>query len=99
MPAKPGIPLLEQIKDANEQWFAPGNKRFFNDVSYQAYYGKKTRNPYLVRSTYAWTDMFGKPPRLHWRINNINADTLHIENLVDREFKDMEEVKDWLEDM
>ena len=91
-------PLLRQIKVANSKWFSSGNKRFFNDVSYRAYYGKKTGKAYLARSTYAWTDMFDSPRRLHWRINNINQDTLDIESLIDNEFKDIFEVKAWLRD-
>lgn len=91
-------PLLRQIKVANNKWFSRGNKRFFNDVSYRAYYGKKTGKAYLARSTYAWTDMFGSKPRLHWRINSINQDTLEIEPLIDLEFRDIFEVKAWLRD-
>ena len=91
-------PLLRQIKEANQDWFSRGNKRFFNDVSYRAYYGKKTGKAYLARSTYAWTDMFGEPKRLHWRLNNVNQDTLEIESLLDQEFKDIFEVKAWLRD-
>ncbi len=91
-------PLLRQIKEANKEWFSQGNKRFFNDVSYRGYYGKKTGKAYLVRSTYAWTDMFGSPRRLHYRINNINQETLDIEELIDQEFSDIFAVKAWLRD-
>ncbi|KKM61552.1 hypothetical protein LCGC14_1530600 [marine sediment metagenome] len=89
-------PLLRQIKAANDGWFTRDNKRFFNDVSYRAYYGKITGKAYLARSTYAWTDMFGNKPRLHWRINNINQDTLEIEPLIDQELRDIFEAKAWL---
>ena len=89
-------PLLRQIKAANQQWFSRGNKRFFNDVSYRGYYGKKTGKAYLIRSTYAWTDMFDRPRRLHYRINNINQDTLNIEELLDQGFANIIEVKAWL---
>ncbi len=91
-------PLLRQIKAANGQWFSRGNKRFFNDVSYRGYYGKKTGKAYLVRSTYAWTDMFDRPKVLHYRINNINQDTLEIEPLIDQTFNNIFEVKAWLRD-
>lgn len=89
-------PLLRDIKMANQGWFSRGNKSFFNDVSYKAYYGKTTGKAYLARSTYAWTDMFDQPRRLHWRINNINQDTLEIESLIDKEFTDIFAVKAWL---
>ena len=90
--------LLRDIKEANKQWFSRGDKRFFGDVSYKAYYGKKTGKAYLVRSTYAWSDIF-KPdhPRvLHHRINNVNQDTLEIEHLIDQTFSDIFVVKAWL---
>jgi len=88
--------LLRDIKAANPSWFSRGNKRFFNDVSYRAYYGKATGKAYLARSTYAWTDMFGEPKRLHWRINDINQDTLEIEGLIDDIFPDIFAMKAWL---
>lgn len=89
-------PLLRAIKQANEGWFSRGNKRFFNDVEYRGYYGKKTGTAFLVRSTYAWTDMFDQPRRLHYRINNLNQDTLEIEPLIEEEFNDIFAVKAWL---
>lgn len=88
--------LLRDIKRANEGWFSRGNKRFFNDVSYHAYYGKKTGKAYLVRSTHAWTDMFDSPQQLHYRINEINQETLKIEPLINEMFKDIFAVKAWL---
>ena len=92
------LPLIRKIKDANEAWFSSGNKRLFGDISYQGYYGKKSGNPYLVRSTYAWTDMFGQPKKLHYRINRINSETYDIEPLIDTIFNDIYEVKNWLKD-
>lgn len=91
-------PLLRQIKEAQPEWFSRGNKRFFGDVSYKGYYGKKTGKAYMVRSTYAWTDMFGEPRRLHWRINNLNQDTLKMEPLIDIEFPSLQAVKEWLKE-
>ena len=70
----------------------------FHDVAYYGLYGKKTHNPYLVRLTEAWTDMFGNKPRLHYRINPVNKDTLDIEDLIEEEFRTMEYVKEWLEE-
>ena len=91
-------PLLRQIRAANGQWFSRGNKRFFGDAEYRGYYSKKTGKAYLVRSTYAWSDMFDQPKRLHYRINNINQDTLEIEPLIDQSFSDIFAVKAWLRD-
>ena len=97
MPIVKGVSLLNQIKNANEGWFSVKNKRFFNDIAYYGRYGKVTHKPYLIRSTKGWTDMFGLEPRIHYRINLINEDTLKIEDLIDEEFQTIEDVKEWLE--
>ncbi len=89
---------LADVKRAQPMWFTPQNKRFFNDVSYQVLHGKASHKPFLVRSTYAWTDMFGGPKRLHYCINPLDPETLDIRPLVDQEFKDLEEIKGWLKD-
>lgn len=88
--------LMRDIREANPDWFTRGNKAFFNDVSYRAYYGKKSGKAYLIRSTYAWSDMFGQPRRLQWRINDIDQDTLKILPVTDDTFNDIYEVKAWL---
>ena len=89
---------LTDVKEAYPKWFTPENKRFFNDVEYKLLHGKTSHNPFLVRSTYAFTDMFGETPKLHWRINPIDPDTVKIKPLIDEQFKTLEDVKDWLED-
>ena len=86
---------LAHIKAVQPEWFSRENKRFFNDVSYKVLHGKVSKRPYLVRSTYAWTDMFGKPKTLHWRINEIGPD-LKIGRLIDQRFWDYDDVKEWL---
>ena len=86
---------LTDIKAANPGWFSSANKRFFNDISYKARHGKATRAPYLVRSTYGWSDMFGGPKRLHYRINLIEDD-LTIGELIDDEFASLNDVSAWL---
>ncbi len=90
------IPLMRTIRQANEQWFSRGNKQFFGDVAYRAYYGKKTGAPYLVRSTYAWSDMFDRPKVLHYRINKVHPNTKEIESRIDTVFADIFAVKAWL---
>lgn len=86
---------LTDIRQAQPGWFSRSNKRLFGDVSYKVLHGKVSKKPFLVRATYAWTDMFGSPKRLHYRVNTINDDR-HIGNLVDKTFSDMDDVKDWL---
>jgi len=87
---------LSEVKAVQPQWFSHGNKRFFGDVSYKVLHGKRTGKPYLVRSTYAWSDMFGKAKTLHYRINRLHDD-LTVGLLVDDMFSDLDRVKGWLQ--
>jgi len=87
---------LEQVKKAQPKWFSVENKKFFHDVDYCILHGKSNK-PFLVRSTYAWTDMFGQKPRLHYRVNPLN-EMLQIEPLIDDEFADIDDVEEWLKD-
>ena len=86
---------LTDIRTMQPDWFSRKNKRFFGDCSYKLLHGKVSKKPFLVRATYAWSDMFGSPKRLHYRVNTIKDD-LHIGNLVEQSFSDMDDVKDWL---
>ena len=85
---------LKELSCANPGWFNHGNKKFFHDVEYMVLHGTNG-HPYLVRSTYAWTDMFGGKKTLHYRVNELDAN-LKIGGLVETQFADMNEVKDWL---
>lgn len=87
--------LLAKIKSANKGWFSAGNKRFFGDVRYYAY-RSKTGKPYLVRATFAWSDMFGQEPKLTFRINNVDPNTLKIEHLIENVFETLEDAKHWV---
>lgn len=86
---------LQDVKIANPGWFSPANKRFFGDCRYAVRYGRKSHQPYLVRSTYAWTDMFGGERRLHYRVNPLD-EALDIRPLIDDSFKHPDDVTDWL---
>jgi hypothetical protein len=87
---------MSQVRAAQPEWFSRKNKRFFGDVGYKVLTGKQSRKPYLVRSTFAWTDMFGQPRTLHYRVNTLDTETLHIGGLVDKNFRDMDSLREWL---
>lgn len=86
--------LLGKIKSNNEGWFSEGNRRFFHDFQYWGYYGMTSGDRFLLRSTYAWTDMFGQTPRLHYRINVI-TDDYGIEDMIDTEFASLDDARAW----
>jgi len=85
---------LSDVKQANDGWFSLKNKRFFNDIDYRVLHGKDGE-PYLVRSTYQWSDMFGGAKTVYWRINPLSSE-LKIMPLVNTQFNSLDSVKDWL---
>ena len=88
---------LADVKQANYNWFKPENKRFFGDLNYFILHNNEG-NPFLIRETNAWSDMFDGIKKPHFRINTINPETLKIGELHDRIFKTREEVKEYLKD-
>jgi len=86
---------LSDVKAQQPQWFSPQNKRFFGDVGYKVLHGKITERPYLVQHTAGWSDMFGRPKKYVYIIRPLN-DELIIQSTIDIDFKDIDEVKDWL---
>lgn len=87
---------LKQVKAHNGEWFSRKNKRFFGDIRYWTKQGKISCHTYLIRSTFAWTDMFDHEKSLHYRINPINPDTFEIEPLIDGIFPSIHSINEWL---
>lgn len=96
--------MLRELQEQNPEWFSKKNKRFFQDRTYFFMYSGKTGNPYLVRSTYGWSDMFDKPLTLVYRINAIDSEIIDntytgkmsIGKLLDDEFDSLQDVKKFL---
>jgi hypothetical protein len=86
--------MLRQLKTANTDWFSKGNKSFFQDREYFYFYSLKTGQPYLGRSTYKFSDMFGQPKKLSYCLNELEE--TKIGKLLDLEFETLNQVKSWL---
>lgn len=86
---------LADVYAAQPDWFSCEKKQFFGDKGYWLLRGKRSRRTYLIRSTYAWSDAFGKPRRLHYRINPL-SEALKIEPLVEEIFPSLAAVRAWL---
>lgn len=86
---------LSDVRAAQPEWFSRENKKFFGDVSYKVLHGKKSKKPFLVRLTKAWTGSFGGKERLHYIIDML-GDVLNIQGLIDEKFATIDDVKDWL---
>ena len=52
------IKTIQELKEVNQKWFTPENKRFFNDINYKVLTGKKTKTRFLIQHTYQFSDMF-----------------------------------------
>jgi len=87
---------ITDVKSAQPAWFSPKNKRFFGDKSYRVLKGGVSGKYYLVRLTQAWSDMFGRKPQNHYRINRLDPKTAKILELTDDIFDTNDAVKRWL---
>ena len=85
---------ISDVRQANQHWFSLGNQRFFGDMEYRVLHSRQG-NPYLVRRTKMWSDMFGQKPTQVFRVNCLNPD-LSIGELEDPIFSSLSDVKVWL---
>jgi hypothetical protein len=86
---------LTDLKQANKQWFAPGNASFFGDMEYFTRQGA-SGDTFLVRRTNGWTDMFDGKKKPFYCINPIDQQTLEIKSMLDDRWEDLDGV---LEDL
>jgi hypothetical protein len=86
---------ISQVRTANPRWFDYGNKQFFNDISYRLLRAKSGQH-YVVRNTYKWSDMFGRPKQEIWVVNPVDPNTLKIQGNIDIDFRQLSDVKEWL---
>lgn len=87
---------LTVLRQAHPAWFDRKTCRLFGDVNYRVLVGKVTKTPYLVRLTAQWSDMFGGSKRYRYRLNPIRREDLKILPLVEKEFDELEDVREWL---
>ena len=52
------IKTIQELKQVNQKWFTPENKRFFQDINYKVLTGRKSKTRFLIQHTYQWSDMF-----------------------------------------
>ena len=82
---------IADVRQANPMYFSKENTKFSGDISCRVLHDKQ-RQPYLVRLTYAWTDMFGGERIAHWVINPIGANLEILPHLLAR-FATLADVK------
>ena len=52
------IKTIQELKQVNQSYFTPENKRFFNDINYKVLKGAKSKTRFLIQHTYQFSDMF-----------------------------------------
>mgnify|MGYP003142072585 FL=1 len=52
------IKTFQELKQVNQSYFTPENKRFFNDINYKVLTGGKSKTRFLIQHTYQFSDMF-----------------------------------------
>lgn len=86
---------LTDVKAAQPTWFSKENKRFFGDINYRVLHSGITKLPYLARSTYSWSDMFGREKEITYRLNLIENNN-KIGHMLDEVFHSWSALKSWL---
>jgi hypothetical protein len=82
---------IAELRAAHQEYFSRENIRFFDDLEYKILHNKQ-QEPYLVRLTYGWSDMFGGERIAHWKINPIGQN-LELLPFDDRIFRTLADVK------
>ena len=85
---------ITELRQAHPSYFSRVNIKLFGDKEYRILHSKDG-NPYLVRLTQQWSDMFGHPPVECYRVNPIGSN-LKIEEVIKEQFETLQDVKDWL---
>ena len=68
------IKTFQELKEVNQSYFTPENKRFFNDINYQVLMGGKSKTRFLIIHTYQFSDMFGEEKKAVFVISPITTE-------------------------
>ena len=68
------IKTFQELKEVNQSYFTPENKRFFNDINYQVLMGGKSKTRFLIIHTYQFSDMFGEEKKAVFVVKPISAE-------------------------
>ena len=68
------IKTFQELKEVNQSYFTPENKRFFNDINYKVLMGGKSKTRFLIIHTYQFSDMFGEEKKAVFVVKPISAE-------------------------
>ena len=85
---------LADVQAKHSRYFSRETQILFGDIKYWVLHDKD-HNPYLVRYTTAWTDMFDDIKKPHYKVNPLTPSG-DIGQLFEEEFLTLQDVKTWL---
>ena len=88
------IKSIQELKQANQSYFTPENKRFFNDINYKVLMGGKSKTRFLIQHTYQFSDMFDGVKKAVFVIKPITEQGQIEKDII--EFEDLNQVKQYM---
>jgi len=88
------IKTMQELKQVNQKYFTPGNKRFFNDINYKVLKGGKSKTRFLIQHTYQFSDMFDGIKKAVFVVKPITADGKILPTV--ETLKELNQVKQYL---
>jgi len=88
------IKTFQELKQVNQSYFTPENKRFFNDINYKVLMGGKSKTRFLIQHTYQWSDMFDGIKKAVFVIKPITVDGKILETV--ETLKELNQVKQYM---
>jgi len=88
------IKTIQELKQVNQSYFTPENKRFFNDINYKVLKGAKSKTRFLIQHTYQWSDMFDGIKKAVFVVKPITVDGKILETV--ETLKELNQVKQYL---
>ena len=88
------IKTIQELKQVNQKWFTPENKRFFQDINYRVLMGTKSKTRFLIQHTYQWSDMFDGIKKAVFVVKPITTDGKILPTV--ETLKELNQVKQYL---
>ena len=90
------IKTFQELKQVNQSYFTPENKRFFNDINYKVLKGAKSKTRFLIQHTYQFSDMFDGIKKAVFVVKPITTDGKILPTV--ETLKDLNQVKQYLKE-
>ena len=90
------IKTIQELKQVNQSYFTPENKRFFNDINYKVLKGAKSKTRFLIQHTYQWSDMFDGIKKAVFVVKPITTDGKILPTV--ETLKELNQVKQYLKE-